>query len=322
MTPARVGCVGSSMAAGCVDRDLRGLPGLERAPGGRHRRSVRARPRCSTGDLGTAVRAVRLESWTATRSAASCGTSSVAETTSRTTGSSRSRCGLRSHRVRRGRSPPEFLDTVTRTGPSPLVPGADLPGCCEHADRDDGPRPGPDKTCWPSSRAGARREDRHCGTGRRLRVEFVAPLTRARVSEGYTPSPTRAGDKLAPPRGRDVVMSAAVGQGPGSSAPTTGWSRAGPRPFGSTACRAGRSVSSSALRQGLGAGPCPPVLGGACLGILAPVLLGTDAAKQRRNAELQVPCPRTCRSPSGGAAGRWWPPPAATCCRAAFPPPP
>ncbi|MCA9489204.1 MAG: hypothetical protein KC621_04760 [Myxococcales bacterium] len=53
----------------------------------------------------------------------------------------------------------------------------------------------------------------------------------------------------------------------------------------------GATVGFVVSTVGEGAGPCPPVLGGACLGVLSPTLLGTAVANNQGTAVLQAVVP-------------------------------
>jgi hypothetical protein len=62
----------------------------------------------------------------------------------------------------------------------------------------------------------------------------------------------------------------------------------------------GATVTFAASAAGLGAGPCPPVLGGACLNIARPVILGTATASANGVATLLRQAPANL--PAGGYA--------------------
>jgi hypothetical protein len=55
----------------------------------------------------------------------------------------------------------------------------------------------------------------------------------------------------------------------------------------------GTTVTFAASAVGAGAGPCPPVLGGACLGIRSPIVLGTAVVNGNGHATLVRTAPAT-----------------------------
>jgi|JI10StandDraft_1071094.scaffolds.fasta_scaffold310956_3 hypothetical protein len=55
----------------------------------------------------------------------------------------------------------------------------------------------------------------------------------------------------------------------------------------------GTRVTFAASAAGAGAGPCPPVLGGACLGIRSPIVLGTAVVNGNGHATLVRTAPAT-----------------------------
>lgn len=57
----------------------------------------------------------------------------------------------------------------------------------------------------------------------------------------------------------------------------------------------GARATFAASPRGLGAGPCPPVLGGACLEILNPIIVGNATANADGYAELRLNLPVNMR---------------------------